>query len=243
MAVKSAGLKVKAKTWFKIFAPKSFSNEVIGESLVDSAEKLMGKCINVNLSLITGDMKKQGTLVKFKVTEIRPEGGNTEIVGYEIQSASMRRFMRRAVKDIANSFECITADNIAVRIKPVAFISNRVKGSIAALISRTIRFTLIKAIKSKKYVELFNDVVSGKLQREMRERLNKMYPLRVFEIKALEKVEGEGTGKIIDEGIMEEMKETTEEMKEIEQAVEEEAAAAEVKQEETAEKAEEIKAE
>jgi small subunit ribosomal protein S3Ae len=252
MAVKTAGLKVKAKTWFKIFAPKSFSNEVLGESLLISSEDLMGRYINVNLSLITGDMKKQGTVIKFKVIGVRPEGGNTEVVGYEVQPSTLRRFMRRAVKDIANSFECMTADNVRVRIKPVAFVSNRVKGSMATLLSRTIKFLVIKEAKSKNYVDLFNEVIMGKLQREIREKLNKIYSVRIFEIKALLKVEGEA--KPLAEEAMEEMphevKEAVEGAGEA-VAAEESAAEAEPKaeepaaeiKEEIAEKIEEAKAE
>jgi small subunit ribosomal protein S3Ae len=245
MAIKSAGLKVKAKTWFKIFAPKSFNNEVIGESLLTSSENLMGKYICVNLSLITGDMKKQGTVIKFKVTSIRPEGGNTEVVGYEIQPATLRRFMRRAIKDIANSFECMTADNVRVRIKPIAFVSNRVKGSISTLLSRTIKFLVIKEVKSKNYVDLFNEIIMGKLQREIRERLNKIYSVRIFEIKALLKVEGEAKP-LAEEPMMEDLSEIKEAVEEIsgEAVTAEEPAeeAAEV-QEETAEPVEEIKKE
>jgi small subunit ribosomal protein S3Ae len=238
MAVKSAGLKIKAKNWFKIFAPKSFGNDVIGESLVSSAENLIGKHLSISLSVLTGDMKKQGTILKFKVINTRPEGGNTEITGYEILSASLRRFMRRGMTDIANSFECMTADNIKVRIKPVAYVSNRAKSGISTLISKTIKFTLIKTVKSLKYNDLFGDVIAGKLQREMKEKLNKIYPVRFFEIKALLKAKGEGE-------IPEEDIETPEEKKEnvAEAAEEPELKAEEVNPKAAVEKPEEIKAE
>jgi small subunit ribosomal protein S3Ae len=231
MAIKSAGLKVKTKNWFKIFAPKSFNNEVIGETLVDSVENLMGKSVSLSLSILTGDMKKQGIIVKFKVTSIRPEGGNSDIVGYEMLPATIRRFMRRAVTDIANSFECITADNVRIRIKPVAFVSNRIKGSVFTVINKTAKLMLIKAIRSMKYVDVFNDVIFGKLQREVKEKLNNIYPVRIFEIKALYKVEGEGSGELAEEDISgvlpEETAEAAEQQEESEIAAEQVDAVAE----------------
>ena len=199
MAVKSAGLKIKAKNWFTIFAPKSFGNDAIGESLVGSVDELVGKFVSISLSVLTGDMKKQGTILKFKVISTRPEGGNTDIVGYEIVPASLRRFMRRGMTDITNSFECVTADNIRIRIKPVAYVNNKAKGSVSKLINKTIKSALIKGVKTMKYNDLFGDIIAGKLQREMKERINKIYPTRFFEIKAMLKVEGEGNGEIAEE--------------------------------------------
>ena len=213
---KSSALKIKKKNWFKIFAPKNFKSQVLGESLVDSAERLTGKSVKINLSVLTGDMKKQGTIVKFKITNVRPEGGNTEAEGYELLPAALKRHMRRGVKTIANSFECTTADGARLRIKPIIFTRNHARGGILKLLNKTAKFSLIKIIKGKRFEELFSEVIAGKLQRELREKLNKIFPVRMVEIKALLKVSGEGKAETEEEQAeeMKEEEETSEDNKE-----------------------------
>ncbi|MBW2991813.1 hypothetical protein KY345_01165 [Candidatus Woesearchaeota archaeon] len=218
---KGAALKIRRKSWFKIFAPRSFREQVIGESLVDSSERLIGRSVKVSLSTLTGDMKRQGTVLRFQVTSVRPEGGNTQIIGYEILPATLKRHMRRGVKTIANSFECVTADGVDVRIKPLIFTKNAAKGGISRLLNKTAKFSLIKAVRSKRYEDLFNEVIGSRLQRETKERLNKLFPVRMLEIKALERIsrekkeeEEEVKEEIVEEKKEEEKEEVKEEPKE-----------------------------
>jgi len=209
--------KMRKKSWFKIIAPRLFRNQVIGESLVNSPERLIGKTVKISLSNLTGDIKRQGTVIKFLVTRATGEGGQTDIMGYEILPATLKRFMRRGVKTIANSFECITADNVKVRVKPMIFAKNEAKGGISRILNKTAKISLIKTIKSISYIDLLNDIISSRLQKDLKDKLNKLFPVRMLEIKALEKISGEGKKETAEEETAAEKpeeKEETEEAKE-----------------------------
>lgn len=188
---KGAALRVRKKNWYKIIAPRSFRGQTIGETLLDSAEKLVNKTVTANLSSLIGDMKKQGIVIKFKVNLVKPEGAYTEIIGYRILPATLKRFARRSVKAITDSFECLTADNIRIRVKPMILTRGAAKGGVSKILSKTGKISLVKYIKSKRYSDLVNDIISTRLQREIKEKLNKIFPTRIFEIKALIKIEGE----------------------------------------------------
>lgn len=175
--------KIKKKQWFSILAPKQFENAVIGETLVYEPMAMMGKTLTHSLMNLTNDMKRQNVNIHFKVVEIEGDKAKTSIIGYQIVPSSVKRFVRRASEKMDISFTCETADNVFLRINPLVITRSDIKGSIAAKMrGSTVNF-LVKAIKKMTYDEFVNDLISHKIQASMRETLNKIYPLRVCEIR------------------------------------------------------------
>ena len=177
--------KLKKKQWYPILAPKQFEEVVIGETLVADPQAMLGKALSHNLMNLTSDMKRQNINIHFKVVEIDGNKGKTAIIGYQIIPSSVKRFVRRNSEKMDLSFNCETADNIFLRVKPLVITKADVKGSIAAKLRNNIVQFLIKTIKKMSYNEIMTDLISHKLQALMRETFNKMYPLKVCEIRYL----------------------------------------------------------
>ena len=177
--------KLKKKQWFNIFAPQQFENTVIGETLIADPQAMLGKTLSHNLMNLTGDPKRQNINIRFKVVEVEGDNGKTKIIGYEIIPSSVKRFVRRNSEKMDLSFACETADNVSLRVKPLVITKADVKGSIAAKMRNSIVQHLIKAIKKMTYNEVINEVITHKLQASMKETFNKMYPLKVCEIRYL----------------------------------------------------------
>ena len=177
--------KLKKKQWFQIIAPKQFGEAVIGETLVYEPQALLGKELSHNLMNLTNDMKKQNINIRFKVVEIEGSNGKTSIIGYEIIPSSVKRFVRRNSEKMDLSFACETADNVWLRVKPLVITKADVKGSVAAKMRNMIVQFVIKTIKKMNYNDVINDLIAHKLQGSMRETFNKIYPLKVCEIRYL----------------------------------------------------------
>ena len=178
-------VKLKKKQWYPIVAPKQFEEVVIGETLVADPQAMLGKALSHNLMNLTSDMKRQNINIHFKVVEIDGNKGKTAIIGYQIIPSSVKRFVRRNSEKMDLSFNCETADNIFLRVKPLVITKADVKGSIAAKLRNNIVQFLIRTIKKMNYNDIMNDLISHKLQAMMRETFNKMYPLKVCEIRYL----------------------------------------------------------
>ena len=86
--------KIKKK-WYKIVAPKVYHEQVIGESFLGDASKAIGRTVPANLSNLTGDMRQQNTTLKFKINTVTDDKLYTELVGYDVANASMKRLVRR----------------------------------------------------------------------------------------------------------------------------------------------------
>ncbi|MBI2541909.1 hypothetical protein HYV80_04320 [Candidatus Woesearchaeota archaeon] len=175
--------KLKKKQWYPILAPKQFDNVVIGETLVYEPNAMLGKTLSHSLMNLTNDPKRQNINIHFRIVEIEGDKAKTNIVGYEIVPSSVKRFVRRASEKMDMSFNCETADNVFLRVKPLVIARSDVKGSIAAKMRNNIISFVTKTIKKISYEEFLGDLITRKLQGAMRETLSKIYPVKVCEIR------------------------------------------------------------
>lgn len=176
-------VKLKKKQWYPIIAPKQFDNTLLGETLVHEPQVMLGKTLSHSLMNLTNDNKRQNVNIHFKVVEVDGDKAKTIIIGYEIIPSSIKRFVRRNSEKMDISFNCETADNVYLRVKPLIVTKADVKGSIAAKLRNSVVQFLTKTIKKMTYDELLNDLISHKIQAMTKENLNKMYPLKVCEIR------------------------------------------------------------
>ncbi|MBI3027169.1 hypothetical protein HYY70_03575 [Candidatus Woesearchaeota archaeon] len=176
-------LKLKKKQWYDIIAPKQFGNIVLGETLVSEPQEMLGKTLTHSLMNLTNDTKRQNVNIHFKVVEVEGDKGITRVIGYRIIPSTVKRFVRRNSEKMDLSFTCETSDNILVRVKMLVITKADVKGSIAAKMRNSIVAILLKTIKKAAYDELLNELISHKLQDGIRQALNKMYPLKVCEVR------------------------------------------------------------
>ncbi len=176
-------VKLKKKQWYQITAPKQFDNIVLGETLVYEPSAMMGKTLSHSLMNLTNDNKRQNIGIHFKVVEVEGDKAKTTITGYEIVPSSVKRYVRRNSKKIDLSFNCETSDNLFLRVKPLIVTKTDVKGSIVSKIIDNATSFLSKAIKKITYEEFINELISHKMQDSMKSTLNKIYPLKVCEIR------------------------------------------------------------
>ena len=175
--------KLKKKQWYHIIAPKQFEEVVIGETLVSEPKDMLGKTLSHSLMNLANDIKRQNINIHFKITEVDGNRGKTRIVGYEIVHSSVKRFVRRNSEKMDLSFTCETADNVLLRIKPLVITRADVKGSVAAKMRNMIVQMLVKTIRKMNYDDVMRDLISHKLQSDMRAIFSKIYPLKVCEIR------------------------------------------------------------
>jgi len=193
--------KVIKKEWYPILAPKIFQNAVLGETPVYDPQQMIGKGITTNLMNLTNDVKRQNININFKVVDVQNGKAITNVVGYYMAQSSIRRMIRRNIEKIVMSFPCKTSDNKNLQVKPLLITRSATTNSVATKMRKNAQDFLVKYIGAISYENLINDLVNHNLQNSLRKVLNKIYPLRVCEIKSMEivslekKVEVEGEPK------------------------------------------------
>lgn len=176
-------LKWKKKKWVPIIAPKILREAGIGESFVMKPETLVGKTIECNLMAITGDMKKQHTSVKFRIESINDAKAKTSIISYKLSPATIKRGVRRKRDRIDIVIQGKTKDGNIVVIKLILITRNNTANSVLTAIRKKTNDLLKGHIPTQSFEELMNDVLSFKIQHELKKQLKIIYPLSICDVK------------------------------------------------------------
>ncbi|MEM4397820.1 MAG: hypothetical protein QW757_04320 [Candidatus Woesearchaeota archaeon] len=182
---KSVG-KIKKKSWIKIFSPKNMGSVEIGETYVEDPNSCIGRTVKVNLMQLTGDIKSQTVDVKFEIINANENKLETRIIGYYFSQSTIKRLVRRNMSRIDDSIVVRTKDDKLLRVKPLALTRSKVSKMIQYSIRMLLRTELINFVSKNDYETVFSSVVKYNLQKELRDKLNKIYPLKNLEIRVLE---------------------------------------------------------
>ena len=241
---KVAKTKVKKKRWIQILSPELFRNELIGEIPVTEPQSLIKRAITVNLMSLTRDMKKQNTSIKFTIANIKGDKAITEFYGYYLNPTSIKRLVRRGKEKIGISIICKTSDNKKIRVMPLMIPFTKVKGSVATAFKKNAADYLTSYAAKTTFENMIKDLITNKLQRELKGALKKIYPVRILEIaklhiekekKPLEKkveVKAEERKEKVEEKVEEKKEEVEKEVKETVEGKKAEEKKEEVKKEE-----------
>lgn len=185
-AKKKAAQKAKKKQWYPIHAPKLFNETLLGETVVFEKDQMVGKRITQNLMNLTGDIKRQSINLQFEIEEVRDDKAHTKIIGYRMISASIKRMVRRRNDKIELSFICETSDNIRVRLKPIIITRSYAPGVVLNKLRRQVKDNILREVKKLSFLELLNELITHKMQGELKAKLSKTHPIKICEIKSME---------------------------------------------------------
>lgn len=174
--------KRKKKKWVSIYAPKSFGSAELGESLVTTAQELIGRNIRVNLSSIV-KVKNSNVRIKFVAKEIKEDKVLTELETYEILPNHMNRIVKKGKTKIDDSRVLTTKDDVKCTIKTIIITRNKVKGGLAAVVKNEAIKVIENEVKSKTFEKLLEDVISLNFQKMLKDSLKKISPIQIVEVK------------------------------------------------------------
>jgi len=183
MATKNVSTKKKKKLWYGLYAPESLNNAFLGETTVYSPDEMIGKAISLNLSMFTGDMKKQNIIATFRVKEVKDNKGLTELLGFAMSPAHIKRLVRRKRDKIDDSFLAKSLDGKTLRIKTVAMTGSKTHESATSAIRLSFRAKIKKILKETNFSDFVNSLINGKYQKEWKSSLSKIYPVKFLEVR------------------------------------------------------------
>jgi len=178
--------KAKKKQFVKVIAPRQFNEQVIGESLVADPRLLIGRKIRINMMSLTNDPKNQNVQVKFEITALKGQNVSTEVIGYTLLPAFIRRLVRKDKRRVDDAFVLKTNDNKNLKIKIFLLTLNKTTNSVLTALRKAIHESLSQKLSKMSYSALINDLVHHKLQNILRREMAKVYPLKQCEIRSLE---------------------------------------------------------
>jgi len=188
MATKQEILKKKKKKWYSVTASNDFRNAVLGESYVDDINFLKGRVFKVNLMNITGDFKKQNINAGFIVNNIEGDHASADLISYEITPSYTRRLTKKAKTKVEDSFKLVSSDKIGVIIKILVIAKTKINRSVATALRKKSREIISEFLSKKTYDDFAKAVVFDSMQKEMRDKLNKIIPVPVCLIRVFKRI-------------------------------------------------------
>ena len=190
--------KWKAKRWFTIRAPRNpWSFRVIGETLAEDSEQLIGRTYDIMQNELDGDFSKMHVQVVFRITESVGGDALTEFVGHNVLKDHIRRQIRRHRGKVDDTVDVVTEDGYYVRFKPLLISRYRVKSSQKSAMRASARETILTMGASSTWIQLQKALLDGTMEAAIKESVSKVTPVRTVMIRRSQLLQ---SGVVVEDG-------------------------------------------
>lgn len=176
---------VKKKRWYELIAPRLFNEQVLGETFGAEPQSIVGRNTTLNLMNLTRDIKKQNTNVTFRIREVQGQKAHTDLVALYIIPTTIKRLVRKGKEKIEDSFLATTKDKRIVRIKPLIICRSTTARSVSTDIREASQKMTHEILKQIDYYQFIKDIITQKFQRALRQQMNKIYPIKIVDIRMI----------------------------------------------------------
>jgi len=163
------------KSFYDISAPMTAAKISLYAS---DPDELDGKVVKLDL---TRSLRGKSFELKLRV---KAEDEKLEGIPFSLILAGsyVRRSMRKGADYVEDSFEAECRDCFA-RVKPFLITRNRVSRSIRRALREMAKKNIEGYLKARTSKEIFSEIMTNKLQKQLSARLRKIYPLALCEIR------------------------------------------------------------
>ncbi len=173
--------KVSKKAFYEVQAPFTATKILL---YAGSPEELMGRIIRLDL---TRNLRGKSLELKLRV---KYENGllTAEPVALELAGSYIRRMVRKGTDYVEDSFQANCKDSLVI-IKPFLITRNKVSRALRRTLREQAKAHLESYLKARTAREVFTDITTNKIQKELSMKLKKIYPLALCEIRVFTLVE------------------------------------------------------
>ncbi len=166
------------KSFYEISAP--FTSTKISLYSPDQ-ESLSGKTVKLDL---TRDLKGKSLELKLRL-KLKDSALVAEPESIVLAGSYIRKVMRKGIDYCEDSFTAETREGPSI-VKPFLLTRKRVSRAILRALRVEANSFLQTYLKTRTYQEIFSDIISNKLQKQLSIKLKKIYPLALCEIRVFE---------------------------------------------------------
>ena len=190
--------KWKAKRWYSIRAPRNpWSFKVIGETIAEEEEMLLGRPFEIMQNELDGDFTKMHVKIKFRIKEIVGNDAITEFVGHDVMKDFVRRQIRRDRGKVDDTIDVVTEDGFFVRIKPFIVTRSSVKASQKHESRSVTRNEVVKFCSQSTWIQVQKALMDGSLEEKVSKAISKIQPVRAVFFRRSQLIQD---GVVVDDG-------------------------------------------
>ena len=190
--------KWKSKRWYSIRAPRNpWSFKVIGETIAEEEELLVGRQFEIMQNELDGDFTKMHVKIKFRIKEVVGNDAITEFVGHDVMKDFVRRQVRRERGKIDDTIDVVTEDGFFIRIKPFIVTRSSIKASQKQESRSVARNEVVKFCAKSTWINVQKALMDGSLEESVSKVISKIQPVRAVFFRRSQLIQA---GVILDDG-------------------------------------------
>jgi|TARA_B110000263_G_scaffold157043_1_gene136423 small subunit ribosomal protein S3Ae len=190
--------KWKSKRWYSIRAPRNpWSFKVIGETIAEEEELLVGRQFEIMQNELDGDFTKIHVKIKFKIKEVVGNDAITEFVGHDVMKDFVRRQIRRERGKIDDTIDVVTEDGFFIRIKPFIVTRSSVKASQKQESRSLARNEVVKFCANSTWINVQKALMDGSLEESVSKAISKIQPVKAVFFRRSQLIQ---EGVVLDDG-------------------------------------------
>ncbi len=180
--VKKSVDKWRTKKWYDVVAPNFMNNAKIGKIPIADPEKLVNRILRVPLKDITKNIKHLYSIIKLRIYEVRGKTAFTKFIGFEILPQYLRTFVRRRMNIIETVVPAKAKGGERITFKCIAYTVGKQSKEKRSAVVRKLREYLSERAKNTEFGRLIEDVVWGKVSKEIEAMVKRIVPVKKVEI-------------------------------------------------------------
>ncbi|UCE15184.1 MAG: 30S ribosomal protein S3ae [Candidatus Heimdallarchaeota archaeon] len=177
--------KWSAKEIYQIYSPPGFldgDEKVVGESISDDPNKLIGRVIEVSLTDLNNDYSKMHVKLQFQIVEVVGNTARTRFKGHSFARDYLRFLVRRRRSRIDSISTVNTKDGVPFRITATGFTMHRSKTSQKYAIRNKMLEVIAQRASELNSEDFIRETTGGKLSSLIYFQCKPIYPLKGVEI-------------------------------------------------------------
>ena len=177
--------KWSAKELYQIYSPPNFlegEEKIVGETIADDPEKLVGRAIEVSLADLVNDYSKMHVKLSFQIVEVAGNVARTRFKGHSYARDYLRFLVRRRRTRIDSISTIKTKDGVPFRVTATGFTLHRSKTSQKNAIRRLMMTIIADKAAELDSTEFIREATTGKLGSQIYFQCKSIYPLKGVEI-------------------------------------------------------------
>ena len=178
--------KWKSKVWYNLLAPEMFNKQLLGETLSDTPDKLVGRIAEVTVQDLTSDFSKMHIKLQFKVDRVQGQDALTQFIGHDMTSDYIRRLTRRKRTRTDLTIDVTTKDGWKMRVKPMAITDRRIQSSKQRVIRAIMKKTVADTAAKQSVGEFVKGIISGDLAKTIALGCKPIHPVSRVEVRKSE---------------------------------------------------------
>ncbi|WEL19193.1 hypothetical protein [Candidatus Nanohalococcus occultus] len=174
------------KNWYEIQAPEIFDADEVTETPAEKDSQVVGRKVREGLEDLMEGTDKYYADVTLKVTDVEGNKAFTEIAGMEVSKEYVSRMIRKRSDRFDLVHDTKTDDGKTVRIKVVGATVRNTSSKTLKDVRNAMKDLIDEEANSATYHEVMEMIFEDRLQDELRDIAEDIYPFRQLEIRKTE---------------------------------------------------------